>query len=260
MAASCGRGIKVIQAHTRINKREGILACKYISNPHLINGLKYDLRVYVLVTSFNPLKVYMYRDGLVRFATEKYSNDPSQLTKKFIHLTNFSVNKKSAKFVKNADQGARKAAANGGADNSDGEDGDAQSSKWDFKQLSRAYEKQGLSFPHVLANFKDLIIKTLISVEPHIVSSLMKNPTNRVNCFEIYGFDIMVDANMKPWVLEVNVLPSLSSSSPFDKRIKTMLVCDALTCIGLRGYDKTKFHAQSTDVLGLAPFSPSMTY
>lgn len=53
----------------------------------------------------------------------------------------------------------------------------------------------------------------------------------------------MVDANMKPWVLEVNVLPSLSSSSPFDKRIKTMLVCDSLTCIGLRGYDKTKFHA-----------------
>lgn len=111
-----------------------------------------------------------------------------------------------------------------------------------------------------MAQFKDLIIKTLISVEPHIVSNLQKNPTNRVNCFEIYGFDIMVDSNMKPWVLEVNVLPSLSSSSPFDKRIKTMLVCDSLTCIGLRGYDKTKFHAQTTDVLGLAPFSASMTY
>mmetsp|Transcript_18545 Transcript_18545/g.23083 ORF Transcript_18545/g.23083 Transcript_18545/m.23083 type:complete len:140 (+) Transcript_18545:1737-2156(+) len=70
----------------------------------------------------------------------------------------------------------------------------------------------------------------------------------------------MIDSNMKPWVLEVNVLPSLSSSSPFDKRIKTMLVCDALTCVGLRGYDKTKFHAQTTDVLGLAPFTPSMSH
>ena len=46
-----------------------MLASKYISNPHLINGLKYDLRVYVLVTSFNPLKIYIYNDGLVRFAT-----------------------------------------------------------------------------------------------------------------------------------------------------------------------------------------------
>ena len=54
-----------------------MLASKYISNPHLINGLKYDLRVYVLVTSFNPLKVYMYKDGLVRFATELYNNDPA---------------------------------------------------------------------------------------------------------------------------------------------------------------------------------------
>ena len=80
-----------------------MLASRYIANPHLINGLKYDLRVYVLVTSFNPLKIYMYNDGLVRFATEPYSNDPDRLTQKFVHLTNFSVNKKSSKFVKNVD-------------------------------------------------------------------------------------------------------------------------------------------------------------
>lgn len=83
------------------------MACKYISNPHLINQLKYDLRVYVLVTSFNPLRVYIYEDGLVRFATEKYSNDPRQLQKKYVHLTNFSVNKKNINFVKNADRQAR---------------------------------------------------------------------------------------------------------------------------------------------------------
>ena len=51
----------------------------------------------------------------------------------------------------------------------------------------------------------------------------------------------MIDKHLKPWVIEVNVLPSLSSSSAFDKRIKTMLVCDALTIVGLRGYDKLKF-------------------
>ena len=73
----------------------------------------------MLVTSFNPLKVYMYSDGLVRFATEKYNNDPNQLTKKFIHLTNFSVNKKSSKFVKNADQKNRGAAAANGEDDED---------------------------------------------------------------------------------------------------------------------------------------------
>ena len=150
VAASCGRGIKIIQHNSKINKREGILACKYIANPHLINGLKYDLRVYVLVTSFNPLKVYMYTDGLVRFATEKYNTDPSQLTKKFIHLTNFSVNKKSSKFVKNADQKGKPKGAAAAEEDEDDDDG-ANSSKWDFRQLRRAYQKQGLNFSYVMA-------------------------------------------------------------------------------------------------------------
>lgn len=69
--------------------------------PHLINNLKYDLRVYVLVTSYCPLKVYIYKDGLVRFATEKYSLDPKLIGSQYVHLTNFSINKKNAKFVKN---------------------------------------------------------------------------------------------------------------------------------------------------------------
>ena len=62
------------------------------------------MRVYVLVTSFNPLRIYMYNDGLVRFATEKYSNDPRKLQKKYVHLTNFSINKKNTNFVKNTDK------------------------------------------------------------------------------------------------------------------------------------------------------------
>ena len=104
VAASCGRGIKIINSTQRVSKKEGMLACKYIANPHLLNGLKYDLRVYVLVTSFSPLRIYMYNDGLVRFATEKYSTDPRKLQKKYMHLTNFSINKKNMNFVKNTDK------------------------------------------------------------------------------------------------------------------------------------------------------------
>lgn len=118
--------------------REGMLASRYIMNPHLINGLKYDLRVYVLVTSFNPLKVYLYSDGLVRFATELYNIDPKSMNHKYVHLTNFSINKKNtAKFVKNNDQ------SDGSSDN---ENGGTDSSKWDFRQLASAFRKQGHSF------------------------------------------------------------------------------------------------------------------
>ena len=63
----------------------------------LINGLKFDIRLYVLVTGVEPLRIYIYNDGLVRFATEAYQlNDKD---KKFSHLTNYSVNKKSENYV-----------------------------------------------------------------------------------------------------------------------------------------------------------------
>lgn len=69
-ASSCGKGIKVIGPGDAIPKKGGLLISKYVMNPHLIDGYKYDLRIYVLVTSYDPLKVYLFREGLVRFATE----------------------------------------------------------------------------------------------------------------------------------------------------------------------------------------------
>ena len=110
-----------------------------------------------------------------------------------------------------------------------------------------------------MQQIKDIVLKTLISVEPSIMINVLKNPTTRNNCFELYGFDVMIDSNLKPWVLEVNVLPSLSSSSVFDKRIKTMLVCDALTIVGIRGYDKLEFKDFHISDQNLAPFLQSMT-
>ena len=59
-------------------------------------------------------------------------------------------------------------------------------------------------------------------------------------CFELYGFDVLLDANLKAWLLEVNVCPSLSSSSPLDKRIKTMLLIDTLHLIGVQPFDRKK--------------------
>ena len=67
----------------------------------MIDGLKYDLRVYVLVTSYDPLRVYVFNDGLTRFATEKYSTNAKELSKRYVHLTNYSLNKNNPKFKEN---------------------------------------------------------------------------------------------------------------------------------------------------------------
>lgn len=68
--ASCqGRGIYLTQNLNDIEKEERCVIQKYISNPLLFEGLKFDLRIYVLISSFSPLRIYLYNEGLVRFAT-----------------------------------------------------------------------------------------------------------------------------------------------------------------------------------------------
>lgn len=66
----------------------------------MINGLKFDLRLYVCVTSMDPWRVYIYNEGLVRFASEPYDAALGK-NAKYSHLTNFSINKKNDKFVNN---------------------------------------------------------------------------------------------------------------------------------------------------------------
>lgn len=66
----------------------------------------------------------------------------------------------------------------------------------------------------------------------------MGGAKNKSSCFEIYGFDIIIDANFRPWLLEVNVSPSLSSSSPMDKYIKTLLLSDSFHLCGLKMFDR----------------------
>ena len=82
-----------------------------------------------------------------------------------------------------------------------------------------------------------MIIKTVISVENPLVVS-MGGTKYKHSCFEVYGFDIIIDKNFKPWLLEVNVSPSLSSSSPMDKYIKTLMLSDSLYLSGFRLFDR----------------------
>ena len=97
-----GSGIHVINKVDEIpTTEEDICIQRYITNPYLIKSCKFDLRVYVLVTSLEPLRVYIYDEGLVRFAVNEYSLDPEKIKDKQIHVTNFDVNKRSDKFVYN---------------------------------------------------------------------------------------------------------------------------------------------------------------
>ena len=72
--------------------------------PFLIDGLKFDLRLYVLVTGISPLRCFIYKEGLARFATEKYMGpNGNNLNALCMHLTNYAINKEAAGFQQNTD-------------------------------------------------------------------------------------------------------------------------------------------------------------
>lgn len=66
----------------------------------LCSGFKFDLRLYVAVTSFEPLRVYLYEEGLARFASVQYSQGGEELDNHWMHLTNYSVNRKNVDYVR----------------------------------------------------------------------------------------------------------------------------------------------------------------
>ena len=71
--------------------KEAYVICRYIDKPLLIGKKKFDLRIYVLVTSYRPLKVWLSQLGFARFCNEKYSSDTSELDNMMMHLTNVAV-------------------------------------------------------------------------------------------------------------------------------------------------------------------------
>lgn len=95
---SRGRGIHLIDSLSDVLIDDLSVVSRYITNPLLINGHKFDLRIYVLITSYEPLRVYIFKEGLARFASETYTSKIDK-DNKFMHLTNYSINKKNDNFV-----------------------------------------------------------------------------------------------------------------------------------------------------------------
>lgn len=101
--ADCqGRGIFLTFKTDEVENGKHYVVQEYLENPFLVDGLKFDFRVYVLLAGTNPMRLFVYEEGLARFATEKYQPPTkSNLKKVYMHLTNYAINKKNPKYVYN---------------------------------------------------------------------------------------------------------------------------------------------------------------
>ncbi|KAF7704612.1 hypothetical protein HF521_021684 [Silurus meridionalis] len=215
VASSRGRGIYLVSSPSQISLDENILVSRYINNPLLIDYFKFDVRLYVLVTSYDPVIIYLYEEGLTRFATVKYDHAVKNIKNQFMHLTNYSVNKKSSDYVS--------------CDDPEVED---YGNKWSMSAMLRYLKQEGKDTTLLMGQIEDLIIKAVLSAELQIATACKTFVPHRNNCFELYGFDVLIDSNLKPWLLEVNLSPSLACDTPLDLKIKASMISDMFSLVG----------------------------
>jgi 5S rRNA maturation endonuclease (ribonuclease M5) len=186
-----------------------------------------------VIYGIDPISAYLCDEGLARFCTHNYSKPNSQNLKNvYMHLTNFSINKKSQKF--------RLPNENFKTDN--------QSHKQLFTSVLKQIMNMGKDIKPLLEQIKSLSQKVVIALQPYLknayhcfISTNYKKPRS----FQILGLDILIDENMHAWLVEINANPSLNvyndtvlpngdieqNLSEVDKYVKTMLISDTLRIV-----------------------------
>uniref|UniRef100_A0A452T605 Tubulin tyrosine ligase like 7 n=1 Tax=Ursus maritimus TaxID=29073 RepID=A0A452T605_URSMA len=221
-----GHGISLIRNGDKLPSQDHLIVQEYIEKPFLMEGYKFDLRIYILVTSCDPLKIFLYHDGLVRMGTEKYiPPNESNLTQLYMHLTNYSVNKHNERFERDETENK----------------GSKRSIKW-FTEFLQANQHDVAKF---WSDISELVVKTLIVAEPHVLHAYRmcrpgQPPGSESVCFEVLGFDILLDRKLKPWLLEINRAPSFGTDQKIDYDVKRGVLLNALKLLNIRTSDKRR--------------------
>ncbi|KAK1339871.1 hypothetical protein QTO34_018429 [Cnephaeus nilssonii] len=221
-----GHGISLIRNGDKLPSQDHLIVQEYIDKPFLMEGYKFDLRIYILVTSCDPLKIFLYHDGLVRMGTEKYiPPNESNLTQLYMHLTNYSVNKHNEHFERDETENK----------------GSKRSIKW-FTEFLQANQHDVAKF---WSDISELVVKTLIVAEPHVLHAYRmcrpgQPPGSESVCFEVLGFDILLDRKLKPWLLEINRAPSFGTDQKIDYDVKRGVLLNALKLLNIRTSDKRR--------------------
>ncbi|CAF1148026.1 unnamed protein product [Didymodactylos carnosus] len=220
-AKSRGRGIVVYDrledilklCSSALSKDGKFVVQKYIERPLLIHSTKFDIRQWFLVTDWNPLTIWMFKDCYLRFCTEHFSLETRNQN---VHLCNYSIQK----HYKN---------------NPIRHNNLPDENMWTNKEFIEKYLK-----PNNLANkwdsqiypeMKDAILCSMLVAQDII------DP--RKNSFELYGADFMLDESLKPWLIEINCSPTMARCTAVTTEMCDSVLEDTCKVMIDRRYNKS---------------------
>lgn len=222
---SRGRGIKMIRDVGELAYSQASVVQKYIERPLCLNNYKFDLRIYVIVTSFKPLEAFIYKDGFARVSTLQYSLNPDDTNNLFIHLTNSSIQKH------NLEGHAKDSPLYDKNDNyNTGEVGGSKISLLGPQGLWNRLKKEKIDTDSVWQGICAVVIKSLVVVDDKM--------NHQPCCFELFGYDVLIDQDLRSWLIEVNASPSLARENHIDKRVKNNLIKDIVQLLNPATYDR----------------------
>lgn len=216
VSSSMGRGIDIIKMLKNSMRMQRVVCQLYIREPLLLDGYKFDLRVYALIASIDPLCIFVYNEGLVRLATAQYERPRhANIANKFMHLTNYSINKHSSGYSQDRELGSKRT----------------------FASFNKLFADEGHDILQLWNRIDDIIVKTILTIRPqlkHSYRTLFPNHDHHISaCFEILGFDIIIDRMLQPYLLEVNQSPSFNNNTVIDDTVKTNLIRDTFTLLNI---------------------------
>lgn len=196
---SLGLGIMILEPNmTYFPSTHLAIAQEYVESK-TIDHTKFDLRIYALIACINPLRVYVYREGVARFCSSPVEKDDI-----YSKLTNTAVNRGNCSNVSSI-----------------------------TKTLSFVFEKleeEGINTKDIWKKIDNAIILTIIAAHNYVLKTAHEVcPSYGLpRCFQILGFDVLLDEKLDPYILEVNYRPSLEFDTEEEKQLKIEMLSSAM--------------------------------
>ena len=197
---SLGKGITIIEPGDSYTPQTNLAIAQEYIESKLIRNTKFDMRIYVLVASVNPFKIYVYRDGIARFCSK-----PDDEHSLFSQITNTAVNRQNP-------------------------DADIQNITQRVSKIFEELKEEGADIDALWKRIDRTVVFTIMSASNYIMKSVHSScPTYGLpRCFQILGFDVLLDADLNPYILEVNFRPSLEYDTEDEKLLKIEMLSQAM--------------------------------